>query len=318
MQSAAHPYAAWNSLTGPAALGNTLGPQPHKPPWLFLCHDTKIYQLSISPETPFAAANMSEFRSYARGYDDGDDGDGDGDDVRNGQTTQPTGDLFDYGNPSANQFLYWVYLEESTLSTGQFDFSRNELDPISTKLENSEPILRPDQVVHGDRKEVRARMLRNQKVNREQSEEIARELRQTRPHLGGGVSSSYRRVLMKATQSSGESQDEGRAETKHMAIRSLNSSSVYSSWEQIASEIRMFSIPEIRKHAHLVQILKVFQPPLIHVIPHLVYEYSKHGNLSSYLENGELLGYDPLHICRDVGEGLSALHRHGIMHNDVK
>ncbi|KAI1380122.1 hypothetical protein F4677DRAFT_462978 [Hypoxylon crocopeplum] len=98
----------------------------------------------------------------------------------------------------------------------------------------------------------------------------------------------------------------------------------FESWGQLTSQLRMHSIRQIREHDHIAQIRRVFlSPPDIfanELPPKILYETFEIGTLTSYLESEEteLLGYEPLQICSDVAEGLSALHQHGIAHNDVR
>ncbi|KAI2616259.1 kinase-like domain-containing protein [Hypoxylon sp. NC1633] len=86
----------------------------------------------------------------------------------------------------------------------------------------------------------------------------------------------------------------------------------------------MHSIRQIREHDHIAQIRQVFLSPsdifANELPPTVSYEPSEVGTLASYLTNQEteLHGYDSLQICSNVAEGLSALHQHGVAHNDVQ
>jgi serine/threonine protein kinase len=88
-------------------------------------------------------------------------------------------------------------------------------------------------------------------------------------------------------------------------------------------ELRVLTDSRIRSHPNIVKLLTVFweehPDDMGHYWPSLVLENADLGTLSNYFQRGERPSLDvQRYICHGIGSGLEFLHRHGVVHGDVK
>lgn len=85
-------------------------------------------------------------------------------------------------------------------------------------------------------------------------------------------------------------------------------------------ELRILSHAPVHQHRKIVKLVHVMWDTSTVIAPSLILEYADLGTLEDFQDPDELsLAADTkLGICRDVAEGLSFLHKCGIIHGDVK
>ena len=80
--------------------------------------------------------------------------------------------------------------------------------------------------------------------------------------------------------------------------------------------------PGLRKHVNISRLLlyDLITSPSGKSIPTLVVERATFGSLFDFLERGQhnVMARDRVDICNDVSAGLSAIHKAGFVHGDVK
>ncbi|KAH7086833.1 hypothetical protein FB567DRAFT_580003 [Paraphoma chrysanthemicola] len=90
-------------------------------------------------------------------------------------------------------------------------------------------------------------------------------------------------------------------------------------YDQLATELRVLAYKPLREHPNIIDILGVTH---FLVNPILILEYGNCGSLDRFMKLEDILQRKlfelKMKLCIDIACGLEALHRHGIVHADVK
>jgi serine/threonine protein kinase len=96
-------------------------------------------------------------------------------------------------------------------------------------------------------------------------------------------------------------------------------SALATQYDQLATELRVLAYQPLRKHPNIIEILGV-----AHFLgtPMLVLEDGNCGSLDQFMKLEEIIQRKlfelKMNFCIDIACGLEALHRHGVVHADIK
>jgi serine/threonine protein kinase len=92
--------------------------------------------------------------------------------------------------------------------------------------------------------------------------------------------------------------------------------------EDIKQELYVLCHEPIRRHENIVKLLGLgwmnVGPQGELCLPVLFMEYSAAGSLSTFLDLNNIVARSRMKLAHDIGQGLSAMHRAGICHGDLK
>lgn len=109
---------------------------------------------------------------------------------------------------------------------------------------------------------------------------------------------------------------------KHMKLARRTPEERRQLTRSVMREVRVMMHPDLRNHGCIVPILAYgwLNDPKDGAIPYIVTDYTEHDTLRTYLTNffGKVSADERRELALDVAIGLAALHKHGIVHGDVK